>query len=350
MHKPFSILAFVSLLMAAPIASAGDAEWGPLTILDQEVAPGASLRTTLGSEASFTRDVVDTHVEVVRGSRPGPTLCLTGAVHGDELNGVEIARRSVEETRADSLAGTLIAIPIVNSWGFRSGNRYAADRRDLNRAFPGSNQGSLASRVAFVVFDRVIRHCDVLLDLHTGSARRTNLPQARVDGSNPRAVELAQTFEIGIVLLGKGPVGSLRQAAGAAGIATLLYEAGGPNRFQAEEIERGVEGVFNVMESMQMVAHPPPRSDPQRYFASSTWVRANAGGIFLTEKHLGSEIEPGDLLGAVTDPVTSDRSEIRAPFGGTLIGMAYPQVVLPGFGLFHIGRSEGDPSDFSETE
>lgn len=344
-----SILLLASVGMLAS-ATAAEPEWGPISLLGREIEPGSKFRTTFGSEASFTLEVLDTSVLVARGSLPGPTLCLTGAVHGDELNGVEIARRAFDQIDADALSGTLISIPIVNTWGFRSASRYTADRRDLNRAFPGNEKGSLASRIAFAFFDRVIRHCDVLLDLHTGSGDRTNIPQARIDGSNDRARRLAQHFDVGIVLVGNGPEGSLRQAAGRAGIAALLYEAGGPNRFEAAEIDRGFEGVVNVMESLRMLADEPPEHDPQRYFGSSAWVRAEGGGIFLTDQTLGRRVEAGSLLGVVTDPETSQRFEIHAPFTGTLIGMAYPQVVLPGFGLFHIARPEGDPSDFSETE
>jgi predicted deacylase len=345
-----TIIPIVLLITSCVAASTENSEWGSLSLLGQEVAPGSKLRTRFSPDESYAREVLDANVLILRGGQPGPTLCLTGAVHGDELNGVEIARRVFEESDAESVAGTVIAIPIVNTWGFRSGNRYVADRRDLNRAFPGKEGGSLASRIAFATFDRVIRHCDVLIDLHTGSADRSNTPQVRIDGANEHARELAQRFAVGIVLVGDGPEGSLRRASGQAGITVLLYEAGGPNRFDAAEIDRGVEGVFNVMEALRMLAVEPPAIDPQRYFESSTWVRADAGGIFLTDLLLGRRVEAGSVLGVVTDPVTSERFEIHAPVTGILIGMAFPQVVLPGYALFHIARSVGDPSNFSETE
>lgn len=335
---------------AAEVADAEDAEWGPLAILGHSVAPGSSARISLSDQPSFTAHLVDVRVLVSRGAEPGPTLCLVGAIHGDELNGVEIARRSYQQIDPANLGGTLVAVPIVNGWGFRSGNRYLADRRDLNRAFPGNRDGSLASRIAHHLFDRIIRHCDFVLDLHTGSGDRANMPQTRVDPTVTRAVDLALRFDVGIVLFGAGPKGSLRQAADAAGIATVLYEAGGPHRFEHDEIERGIEGVTNVMEALGMVSGKPPKANPQRLFESSSWVRAPLGGIFISNANLGDEIEQGRLLGHVSDPVTGERLDVAAPFAGTLIGMAHSQVVLPGFGLFHIARHEGEASDFSETE
>jgi predicted deacylase len=336
--------------LALATSPAGASDWGPLRLLDRDVAPGQTARLGFISEDSFIKEALDMNVLVVRGVRPGPTLCLTAAVHGDEVNGVEIAREVFDQTDPKTLSGTLVSIPIVNVWGFRSGNRYLADRRDLNRGFPGGREGSLARRIAFGLFERVIRQCDALVDLHTGSDERANVPQIRVDLANERATELATHFAVGVVMEGAGPEGSLRRSATDAGVPAIIYEAGGPYRFEPEEIARGVEGVLNVMAFLGMEERPAPIPDPQKIFRSTSWVRAGGGGIFLPERELGEEVAPGDLLGVVTDPVTNKRFEVRAADGGLVLGRAHAQVVLPGFGLFHIGRTDEGPDDGPETE
>jgi hypothetical protein len=330
-----SLLAFLPAFLPAFAA-----DWGSIELLDSSVEPGDKAQLSFFAEHSFIQEALDIQVFVARGANPGPTLCITAAIHGDELNGVEIARAVFEAADPDELSGTLIALPIVNVWGFRSGNRYLADRRDLNRAFPGSTSGSMAGRIAHAVFDRVIRHCFALIDLHTGSDERTNLPQIRADLDNDRVSELAMHFDIGVVIGGGGPAGSLRGAANAAGIHAILYEAGGPGRFESDEIARGIEGVTNVMEYLRILGDLPPEPDPQDVFARTHWVRATGGGIFLTPLQPGAHVKQGEVLGVVTDPMTNRKDSIEAPMEGTLVGMAYSQVVLPGFGLFHIAAHE----------
>lgn len=328
----------VALLTVSSIASADD--WGPLQLLEAEVAPGEKANLSFVHQHSFIKDALDVQVFVTRGVKPGPTLCLTAAIHGDELNGVEIARAMFERSDPETMSGTLIAVPIVNVWGFRSGNRYLADRRDLNRSFPGSADGTLADLVAHALFERVIRHCDALVDLHTGSADRTNIPQIRADLAIPAVVALAQRFDVGVVVAGAGPAGSLRAEANRIGVKAIIYEAGGPYRFEAAEIERGIVGVTNVMEYLRMVSASAPTPDPQRFFKHTRWVRSPGGGIFLTDLTPGAKIRVGQKLGVVIDPMTNLRVDVVAPVAGTLVGMAYPQVVLPGLGLFHIAGIE----------
>jgi predicted deacylase len=336
------LLAILCLLMALSTipVSASAADWGPFKILEAKVEPGTKAHLSFVHKPSFIKDALDVQVFVTRGEKAGPTLCLTGAVHGDELNGVEIARAVFETSDPKTMSGTLIAVPIVNVWGFRSGNRNLADRRDLNRSFPGSANGSLAGVVAHSLFERVIRHCDALVDLHTGSADRTNIPQVRADLGNPAVVELAQRFDVGIVLAGAGPAGSLRAEANRIGVTAIIYEAGGPYRFEATEIERGIVGVTNVMEHLGMVSAAAPTPDPQRFFRRTRWVRSPGGGIFLTDLAPGAKVREGQKLGVVIDPITNARVDVVAPLPGTLVGMAYPQVVLPGMGLFHIAGLE----------
>jgi predicted deacylase len=274
--------------------------------------------------------MLDAFVVVTRGARSGPTLCLTAGIHGDEFNGIEIAHRIYAGTPGSALAGTLIAIPAANIHGFRSGTRYLPDRRDLNRAFPGSANGSLASRIAHALYQGVIRHCDGLIDLHTGSASRTNVPQIRTDLAAPRALAMARSFGVGVVLHGRGPRGSLRRAVLDAGLPAVIYEAGEPLRFEETEIARGVEGVQNVMADLGMIERTAKRR-PSEVYRKTSWVRADdAIGVFLTARKPGENVRKGDVLGTVTDPVTEASAKILAPRDGRIIGMAVPQLVLPG--------------------
>ena len=322
---------------AAPAPAPGS--WGPLEVLGRRVAPGETARMPFLLGTSFVGSFLDTLVVVVRGARPGPTLCITGGIHGDEINGVEIAHRIYAGTSGAQLAGTLLVVPAVNAHGFRTGSRYLADRRDLNRAFPGSATGSHADLIAHTLFTALRQHCSALLDLHTGSNSRTNLPQIRTDLSNARALDLARAFGVGIVLDGKGPVGNLRRAALDAGIPAVLYEAGEPLRFDEADISTGVAGVRNVMASLGMLPAPAGAAQSSRVIRRTTWIRTKGGGgIFLSDRKPGESVRAGETLGTVTDPITETVELIKAPRDGLLIGMAVPQVVLTGYALFHIGN------------
>jgi predicted deacylase len=244
----------------------------------------------------------------------------------------------------------LIGYPVVNLHGFRASSRYLPDRRDLNRYFPGNANGSTASRIANAVFRTLVEVCDALVDFHTGSFHRTNLPQIRADLSDERVLALAQAFGVGVVVHSYGMRGTLRRSASEADLPSITYEAGEPMRFAQQEITYGVEGLRNLMASLGMLASDTPEHAAEVY-RRSRWVRVNDGGIFLTSREVGESVEEGDVLGTVTDPVTNDRSTLRAPFDGRIIGMALPQVVIPGFATFHLGLRErnGDDEDGAET-
>jgi predicted deacylase len=309
----------------------------PLQMLGVSAQPGELRRLTWMASESFTGASLPVPVFVAHGVRPGPTLCLTGGVHGDELNGIEVVRRVIEETDPSSLRGTLIGVPIVNLHGFRQSSRYLPDRRDLNRYFPGRARGSTASRIAHSFFERVVRHCGALVDLHTGSFHRTNIPQVRGDLALPEVVDLARGFGTAVVVHNAGLPGTLRRAATDAGIAAITYEAGEPMRFQQEEVERGVRGVRHLLAWRGMVdgARAPRLS--QEVYHRSRWVRVDDGGILLAQVALGDEVEEGQPLATVTDPISNERSSVLSPQRGRIIGMAVNQVVIPGFAAFHVG-------------
>ncbi len=314
--------------------------WGPIRLLGETITPGESRRLFFCPGDSFTRGSLDMPVFVLHGAKPGPQLCAVAGVHGDELNGVEIVRHATDKLRPEQLSGTFVGLPIVNIHGFRRGSRYLPDRRDLNRYFPGNPRGSVASRIAGMLFERVIRYCDVLVDFHTGSFHRTNLPQVRVDFAHTRALELARSLGAGLIVHGLGPRGSLRRAAMDAGVIAFVYEAGQPMRFESEEIKRGIDGLHNLMAALKMVEPASLRTRKQVEYRDTRWVRASAGGIFLTDQALGDAVFAGEVLGTITDPITNEPTDVWCPVTGSIIGMALPQVVLPGFSLFHLGLEE----------
>jgi predicted deacylase len=279
---------------------------------------------------------VDIPVLVIRGTLPGPTLCFVAGVHGDELNGIEVVRKVFEEITPRDLSGMLLGVPVANVHGLRRSSRYLPDQRDLNRFFPGHPGGSSASRIANALFEGVVEGCDGLVDFHTGSFQRTNLPQVRGDLRVPRILELAKGFGTGEIVHSEGRAGTLRRAASDTGVPSVTFEAGEPLRFQSQEISRGVQGVRGLLAAWRMLPGGKPRTNHRVYYRSR-WLRVNDGGIFLTKRKLGDPVQVGDVLGTVTDPVTNERGTVIAPFQGRIIGMAVPQVVIPGFAAFHIG-------------
>jgi predicted deacylase len=309
----------------------------PLLLLDTEILPGTAQRLSWSATELFEGVPVSTPVLIVNGEYPGPVLCLTAAVHGDELNGIEMVRRVLHDINPGKLSGAVIGVPIVNVQGFRRGSRYLPDRRDLNRYFPGNPKGSAAARIAHSLFTDVIAHCDALVDLHTGSFERANLPQIRADLRNPDVVTLTLGFGSMVVLHSEPTVGTLRHAATMAGIPAVTVEAGGPSQLELAEVKDGVKGIETLLTTLGMVKKLRLWGDPEPVYYRSSWVRADNGGILLADVSLGSTVRKGDLLGTITDPMNNARTELYSPYSGRIIGMARNQVVMPGFAAFHVG-------------
>jgi len=328
--------------LADAVTTAEEDQAAPLQLLGKEIMPGTAHRLSWSATELFEGVPVSTPVLAVNGALPGPTLCLTAAVHGDELNGIEIVRRVLHEIAPSKLSGAIIGVPIVNVQGFRRGSRYLPDRRDLNRYFPGNPNGSAAARIAYSLFNDVIAHCDALIDLHTGSFERSNLPQIRADLRNPDVVTLTQGFGSMVVLHSKPTVGTLRHAATLAGIPAVTVEAGGPSQLELAEVKHGVKGIETLLSTLGMVRKKRFWGDPEPVYYKSSWVRADNGGILLADVSLGSTVRKGDLLGTITDPMSNQRSELFSPYAGRIIGLARNQVVMPGFAAFHVGIQADD--------
>ncbi|MBZ2169433.1 MULTISPECIES: succinylglutamate desuccinylase/aspartoacylase family protein [Marinobacter] len=317
----------------------------PLSLLGSEVLPGSSARLAWSPGIQIPGLSQPTPVLAVNGIHAGPTLCLTGAIHGDELNGIEIVRRTIYDLDPEELSGRVIGVPIVNLPGFQQGSRYLPDRRDLNRHFPGSPDGSLADRIAHSLFENVIRQCDMLVDIHTGSLKRTNLPQLRADMNNPDVATFTQGFDRMAVVHSSGSSGMLRSAAVAAGIVAVTLEAGESHRIQEHQIEAGVNSLTSLMEKQGMTSRMFVWGEPEPVYYDSDWIRAQHGGILFSEVDLGAHVSEGEVLGYVADPITNAQYPIRAHSNGRVIGMAVDQVVMAGFAAYHIGTEAEIPAE-----
>ncbi len=299
-------------------------------------------------------------VHVLNGAAEGPAMFVSAAIHGDELNGIEIVRRLLQAVDPAALRGTLFCVPVVNAYGFIARSRYMPDRRDLNRSFPGTHSGSLAARLAHIFLTEVVARSEVGIDLHTAAIHRDNHPQVRCAlGASPRIRDLAIAFGAGVVLDSPERPGSLRKTAREIGVDVLVYEGGEGLRFDEPAIATGVSGSLSVMRTLGMLAdggdavsHQPitdlnggasqpsvPRA-PVVLATTSRWVRAPDGGIFQTKHALGQEVEAGEVIGTISSPFETSDIGIIAPHAGIIIGQTTLPVVNMGDALFHIAWAD----------
>lgn len=307
------------------------------------VAPGERRTIDLPLAALSTHAAMTMPVQVIHGRRDGPRLFVCGALHGDEINGVEIIRRLLKLSALKRLRGTLIAVPIVNVLGFVSQSRYLPDRRDLNRSFPGSARGSLAGRLARLFLDEIVGNSTHGIDLHTGAVHRDNFPQIRGNLDDPETDRLARAFGVPAIINTGFREGSLREAAIRSNVPVIVYEAGEALRFNEACIRAGVNGVTNVMRALGML--PGKQADDrlprQLVIGSSTWVRAPQSGLVRAEVALGKQVSKGDTLAVVSDPFGEHEAEIVSPADGLVIGRTNLPVVHEGDALFHVARHTG---------
>jgi hypothetical protein len=328
-----------------------------ITVGGVTVRPGTRHSIDIEVGRLYTHTPTTMPVQVVCGRRAGPVLFVSAAIHGDELNGVEIIRRLLRIKALNRLRGTLLAVPIVNLHGFIDKNRYLPDRRDLNRSFPGSETGSLASRIANLFMTEIASQATHGIDLHTGAIHRGNLPQIRANLDDDATTELARAFGTPVVLNAAIRPGTLRAAASER-VPVLVYEAGEALRLDELAIRGGVNGIVRVMRHLDML--PPTRRKtrtPEPVIArSSSWVRAPQSGILRSFVRHGDRVTRNEtLLGVVSDPYGEHEFEIRAPFSGIVIGQLHLPLVNEGDALFHVARfhrsdiAAGRIEDYHET-
>lgn len=310
----------------------------PFAISDQLVPAGTKRKLEIPIANLMSGTPVSLPLIVLHGSSPGPAMWLTATIHGDELCGIDIVRRVLDVLNPKQMSGTVVTVPIVNVHGFNTGQRYLPDRRDLNRSFPGSRRGSLASRIAYLLMNEVIAHCPTGIDLHTGSDRRENLPQIRADLDDPQTLELATIFGAPIAIHSRLRDGSMRQAATEADTTVLLYEAGEANRFSEPAIRAGTAGVLRVIEHLGIQDGISEPADPVQISRSSTWVRANRSGIVHMETELGAGVVIGETIASVRDPFGKLLGKIAARKSGMIIGMTHAPLVNRGDALVHIAE------------
>jgi predicted deacylase len=277
-------------------------------------------------------------VFVLHGKRPGPTLFVSAAIHGDELNGIEIVSRLIKARAIKNLRGTLIAIPMVNVYGVLNQSRYLPDRRDLNRCFPGSKKGSLAGRIARLFLDEIVSKCDYGIDLHTGAIHRSNLPQIRANLDDPTTLEMAEAFGVPVLLNADIRDGSLRQAAADEGAKVLLYEAGEALRYDEFSIAAGVKGIIKVMRHVGMLNKTKSVGHSIKPFVArqSGWVRANESGFVMHKAQLGDHVVKGDVLAVISNPFGEQLGIIDSPSTGVVIGKQNIPLAQEGEAIYHI--------------
>lgn len=316
----------------------------PLVIGGVEIKPGSVQRIELPVVKLYTDTDMCMPIHVVRSRKPGPTVFVSAAVHGDELNGIEIIRRLIQLKSPKLKCGTLILVPMVNVYGVLNQSRYMPDRRDLNRCFPGSPKGSLAGRVADTFLTEIVKHCDYGIDLHTGAIHRSNLPQIRADLDDSETLELAEVFGVPVLLNSNLRDGSLRQAAVESGTKILLYEAGQALRYDELSIRAGLRGILNVLSHLDMTKKRI-RKKPVKPFVANTsaWQRANESGIVNNLKNLGDQVQKGDALAYIGSPYGERLDTVKASRSGIIIGKQNIPLVQEGDAMFHIAYfSEAD--------
>jgi len=324
-----------------------------IAIAGHTVRPGERKRIQIPLGRRVSGNEIALPVEVVCGRRPGPRLFVCAAVHGDEIAGVEIIRRVLANKNMRRLRGSLIAIPVVNLYGFVGLSRYLPDRRDLNRSFPGSPRGSLASRMAHVFFSEIVSNATHGIDLHTGAVHRSNLPQVRACLDDPETARLANAFGVPVVLNANLRDGSLRQAVLEHDIPMLLYEGGEALRFDEGPIRAGARGVVRVMRALGMLREVRVRKRDEKHpfvARSSHWLRATSSGILRARAKLGTAVKPGDRLGIVAEPLGLDESPVLAEKAGVVIGRTELPLVNEGDALFHIAAFDEPAKVASSVE
>lgn len=308
-------------------------------ILGQKIAPGESAQVYMEVAKLHTRTDLQVPIIIERAVKPGPVLLLLGGIHGDETNGVEIVRRLIRTHLNKPTCGTTICIPVFNIFGFLNLRRQFPDGRDLNRVFPGSATGSLAARFAYHFTKKIAPLVDYVIDFHTGSADRINVPQVRCVFSETKTFELAKVFGAPFVIQSAYIPKSVRYTLHKLGKTALLFEGGKTNNFDEEVIKSGVEGALNVMKHLGMKNGSTPEPTHTIVINKSKWIRAPHSGMFQIKTENGTWVKKRSLLGIVTDPFGEFENRVYAPNDGYIICINSAPIINRGDALFHISTS-----------
>lgn len=311
-----------------------------VVIAGQSIRPGEFKEIIINIARLPSRTQIDTPIYVYRAKEKGPTLALTAGMHGDEINGMEIVRRILDKGFNKVQRGMTVCMPIINVYGFLNYSRDVPDGKDVNRSFPGSKNGSLASRVAWHITHEIIPLIDVGVDFHTGGAMRTNYPQVRCVMQESRNVELANAFHAPFTLDAPFRPHSLRQTAAKHGKNIIVYEGGESLRMDPHAIEEGINGTLRLMKYLKMTDKAPKAKVKSRIVWNSSWIRARTAGIFHPQIAAGDLIRKGQLIGSITDPFGEFREQIKSPSSGYVVGLNNNPVVNAGDALMHMGMDD----------
>lgn len=317
---------------------------GSIDWFGSAIHPGQTVDTELVISESYSSRDVGIAVRVMRGPQPGPTVFVTGALHGDELNGTGAIRSLIADDSWQLERGTLVLIPVLNVLGFERHSRYLPDRRDLNRCFPGSASGSMSARMARVIFDSLVERCDFGMDLHTAALRRTNYPNVRADFGNAECMRLAEAFGCGVILDGRGPKGSFRREATAAGCPTIVVEGGEVWKVEPSVVECMRRGVFNVLKLLDMMEGEAEVPAEQVRIRKTKWIRAERGGFMDLHVAPGGIVRADQPIATTSTLVHAEQNQLLAPFDGIVLGMSTLPAVQPGEPVVHLGRLAGAKS------
>ncbi|HEY9049784.1 MAG TPA: succinylglutamate desuccinylase/aspartoacylase family protein [Ohtaekwangia sp.] len=308
-----------------------------LKIAGTTILPGEFKEIDINIARLPSHTIIDTPIYVSRGLEDGPVLALIAGMHGDEINGMEIVRRILDGGMHQPKRGTVICMPIINMYGFLNYSRDVPDGKDINRSFPGSRNGSLASRVAYHLMHEVIPVIDYGIDFHTGGAMRANYPQVRALLTDDKNIELAEAFHAPFTLNSPFRPNSLRKEASRRGKYIIVYEGGESLRFDQNAIKEGIAGTLRLMKHLNMIDEAPQPDVENKVIWSTTWIRAKNAGLFQTNVYCGQLVQKDEWVGTITDPFGEFKEKVTAPVTGYVVGLNNIPVINAGDALMHIG-------------
>ncbi len=312
----------------------------PIEINEVKISPGEDRQVHIAIARLPTYTSIDLPVRVIRAEKEGPVVLLSGGLHGDEINGIEIVRRLISNNQLNLISGTIIAIPLVNVYGFIQNVRGVPDGKDINRSFPGTKNGSLAKLVAYTLVKEIIPKIDFGIDFHTGGASRANFPQIRCVFENSKNLELANAFKPPVILHSGLIDKSFRKAAHRKGKPIIVYETGESMRFDEAGIQTAIEGTYRLLNHYGMREGSPEVNYTPELFKKSSWIRSKVAGIFNPKVKLGDTVKARQLVGKITDPYGNESFRVMNRNEGRVIGLNNSPVVHKGDAILHVATSK----------